>query len=229
MAAGSSNLTEKTAKKISDIILFEKRYAPGDRIPSEYEIAEELGVSRLTVREAIKILIANGILYIKRGVGTFVSENAGRNVSPYGIFFTQDKQQRIRESLETRKIIEPEIVMLAAVRSTHKDIEEMYSLAEQCRKKLEDGEYVYESDRLFHIAIAKAAHNDILYRIMTTLEFTLEEAQMALYSEEDSKREFDNGITKMHFEIVRFIEEGDGMGAAIVMRHHLNAPLKYLK
>ena len=64
---------------------------------------------------------------------------------------------------------------------------------------------------------------------MTTLEFTLEEAQMALYSEEDSKRDFDNGITKMHFEIVRFIEEGDGMGAAIVMRHHLNAPLKYLK
>lgn len=228
MPPRKSNLTEKTAKRISDIILAEKRYSPGERIPSEYEIAQELGVSRLTVREAIKILTANGILYIKRGVGTFVAEEAKGGVPLYGIFFTRDKQQMIMESLETRRIIEPEIVMLAARRAEKEDIEEMYSQAEQCRKRLLNGEEVYENDRGFHIAVAKAAHNDILYGIMTNLEFTLEEAQMALTLEKNSKMVFDREIMEMHFEIVRFIEEEDAVGASLVMRHHLNSHYIYL-
>ena len=228
MLQKKSNLTEKTAKRISDKILVEKKYSPGDRIPSEYEIAQELGVSRLTVREAIKILTANGILYIKRGVGTFVSDNAENSNLFNNVFFTHDKQRMITESLETRKIIEPEIVMLASKRANKEDIKEIYLQAEQCRKQLLDGEEVYENDRAFHIAVAKAAHNDILYRIMMNLEFTMEEAGIVAYSEKERKYVFDREIMEMHFEIARFIEERDAVGAAIVMRHHINANYLYI-
>ena len=227
MSEKEKSLPEETARKISNMILNEKRFKPGDRIPSEYELAHELGVSRLTVREAVKTLIANNILYIKRGVGTFVSNENKDSVNPYGIYFTKSKKEHIKDSFETRRIIEPEIVALAAERATEEDIADMLKCAENCKECLLNGGSIDDTDREFHISLAKASHNAILYRLMTTVDYEIEDSRQALYIK--GNKSFDDGVLVDHFEVVRFIKESDGVGASIVMRHHLNRALEYLK
>ena len=75
-------LSEQTADRIRQLI--ERQYKPGDRIPAEMELAEFLGVSRTTIREAVKILCSRNILEIRRGHGTFVCENPGLPADPFG-------------------------------------------------------------------------------------------------------------------------------------------------
>ena len=78
-----------------------------------------------------------------------------------------------------------------------------------------------------HISLAKASHNAILYRLMTTVDYEIEDSRQALYIK--GNKSFDDGVLVDHFEVVRFIKESDGVGASIVMRHHLNRALEYLK
>ncbi len=68
-------LSDSIAEDIVAMISIEKRFVPGDKLPNENELSRELNISRTTLREAIRILVTNGILEIKRGRGTFVKEH----------------------------------------------------------------------------------------------------------------------------------------------------------
>ena len=74
--ARSKMLADSTAQRISKMIDEEGKFQPGDKLPNENEFSAELGVSRSTLREAIRILTTNGALEIQRGKGTFVTANA---------------------------------------------------------------------------------------------------------------------------------------------------------
>ena len=76
MTAQNKMLSQNTAENIRSMITIEKRFAPGDRLPNEQDLADELHVSRTTLREAVKILAAYRVLEIRRGIGTFVTEEA---------------------------------------------------------------------------------------------------------------------------------------------------------
>ena len=86
MAGSTSSLSEQAAIQIMDMILVERRFQTGDKLPNEMELAEELGISRVTLREAIRILCTRGLVEIKRGRGTFVTSYelpaAGADLSP---------------------------------------------------------------------------------------------------------------------------------------------------
>ena len=73
MAGSTSSLSEQAAIQIMDMILVERRFQTGDKLPNEMELAEELGISRVTLREAIRILCTRGLVAIKRGRGTLVT------------------------------------------------------------------------------------------------------------------------------------------------------------
>ena len=73
MSISASSLSEQAANQILDMILVEKRFQTGDKLPNEMELAQELGISRVTLREAIRILCTRGIVEIQRGRGTFVT------------------------------------------------------------------------------------------------------------------------------------------------------------
>ena len=68
------NLSQQTMERLYNTIVVEKRLQPGDKLPNELELAEKLNVSRATLREALRMLIARGVLEVRRGKGTFVSE-----------------------------------------------------------------------------------------------------------------------------------------------------------
>ena len=72
MMANEKRLSDRVADDILNMITIEKRFLPGDKLPNENDLSKELDISRTTLREAIRILVTNGILEIKRGLGTFV-------------------------------------------------------------------------------------------------------------------------------------------------------------
>ena len=100
-------LSEQTADRIRQLI--ERQYKPGDRIPAEMELAEFLGVSRTTIREAVKILCSRNILEIRRGHGTFVCENPGLPADPFGSK-DMDEEQLKADIFEMSLLLEPELV-----------------------------------------------------------------------------------------------------------------------
>ena len=71
------NLSQRTAERLYSLIVAEGRLAPGDKLPNEVELSRQLGVSRATLREAIRDLTVQGVLEVRRGKGTFVSEQVG--------------------------------------------------------------------------------------------------------------------------------------------------------
>ena len=115
-------LSEQTADRIRQLI--ERQYKPGDRIPAEMELAEFLGVSRTTIREAVKILCSRNILEIRRGHGTFVCENPGLPADPFGSK-DMDEEQLKADIFEMSLLLEPELVRLAARKASDESIVRM--------------------------------------------------------------------------------------------------------
>ena len=87
MAGSSSSLAEQSANRIADMILEEKRFQEGDKLPNEMELAELLSVSRVTLREAIRILCTRGLVEIRRGRGTYVT-STGRPPTLWWLLMT---------------------------------------------------------------------------------------------------------------------------------------------
>lgn len=118
-------VSQTIANRISDMIFLDKKYIPGSKLPNEYDLSAELGVSRASLREAIKILAAKGILIIKRGSGTFVSDSTGENDDIYGIKYLEDKKKLVKHWFEFRLILEPKSARLAAENADGKQVENL--------------------------------------------------------------------------------------------------------
>src|ERR1700756_3571331 len=154
----SERLSEKVANQIRQDIARNK-YKAGEKIPAEPELMKLYSVGRSTVREAIKTLAMTGILKVQQGSGTFV--NPAR----------QDEtiDQRLRradfdEINAVRKLLEDEMVRLAAKNHTEKDLEEMKRCLENRRLAIlaEQRQACVEADIAFHMAIARASANHVL-------------------------------------------------------------------
>ena len=113
-------LGEITAQKLVRMIQ-EKGYVPGDKLPTEMELSEVLGVGRNTVREALRILMSRNIVTVRQGSGTFVSEKNGIPDDPLGFTMMEDTGKLTRDLLQVRVILEPPIAALAAQNATEED------------------------------------------------------------------------------------------------------------
>ena len=143
---------------------------PGDQIPTENELSENLGVSRNTVREAVKILVAFGVLEIRRAEGTFVCSGLSESIiNPllYSIILNQgDSYEYIKEF---RKMIETGIVKLSIEKRTEEDLNllkvKYQNLIDLINTDHPDIEKVVSFDDDFHSVIAVSAHNPLLITI----------------------------------------------------------------
>ena len=113
----SAMLADSTAQQIAKMIEEENRFSVGDKLPNENDLAAELGVSRSTLREAVKILTTNGILEIKRGKGTFVTSKTTINLEDLN-----DIASGLDDLFEMRLMFEPDCAYLAAKRATDEEI-----------------------------------------------------------------------------------------------------------
>ena len=151
-------LAERVAEQIAQLIQ-ERELKEGDRLPNEFDLAQELGVGRGTIREAVKQLVARNILTIQRGKGTFVTQNPGIVEDPFGFNYEQDQQKLGLDLLEIRMVIEPWIAEQAARKATLEDIREIYDLCDRVERLICQDAPHLEEDIRFHVAIAQASKN----------------------------------------------------------------------
>ncbi|TBL70447.1 FadR/GntR family transcriptional regulator [Paenibacillus thalictri] len=201
-----TTLVEQVALQIQTLIE-SGQWAVGARIPAEPELVAELGVSRNTVREAVRALVHAGLLATKQGDGTYVC-----SASILGVVLQRRiKQSSLLETLELRDALEQEAARLAAIRRTQEDMDAMLLHLDTCDKAVLEGNIVSyaQADIQLHQTIVEATHNSLfidLYEHMTdALRTSVESvAEMKTHS---------NFYQQIHRELVEAIIEQDSAKA----------------
>ncbi|MBS4197152.1 FadR/GntR family transcriptional regulator [Lederbergia citri] len=161
-------LSEVVSARIKSYIS-ENKCQPGDRLPTEKEIIEMLGVSRTIVREALKTLQSQGIIEIKQGLGIFVKEikiqSIFRNISP---FLTIDKV-KFKEVIDTRIILELGAINLAINHYDLDKIKQMSYWNEALLEKAKKGEKPKTEDLNFHRSLMKATGNETYIQVSSII------------------------------------------------------------
>jgi GntR family transcriptional regulator, transcriptional repressor for pyruvate dehydrogenase complex len=190
---------------------------PGDMLPPERELVQMLGVSRSTIRDAIRRLETVGLLEPRQGVGTVVRDvSADIMVRPVAGVLLQ-KRKGIDELLDVRMIIEPALAARAALHASPEQIAEMLSILERQDEKVRRGELATAEDSAFHYAIAQAADNSVMLKLVHELMDLLRETR-------ERSLQFGGRQEKSlagHRRILTAIEQGDATAAKAAMRRHL--------
>jgi DNA-binding FadR family transcriptional regulator len=162
----------------SEIIQYIKQYIDsnslksGDRLPSQAEFMELLGVSRSSIREAIKTLEAKDILEVENGKGIFVKDASTNTISAQ-IELGKEKET-ILELLEARKILEREIIHLVIQNATEEELDEIEKILKIIMEKYNRGEKQNVEDRQFHLAIYNSCHNRIMNQLILSIDSLLQ-------------------------------------------------------
>ncbi|MBQ2771000.1 MAG: FadR family transcriptional regulator [Clostridia bacterium] len=201
-----SSLSEQVASRIKSSIL-DETYRVGERIPTEPALMELFGVSRSTVREAVRTLINEGILETQQGSGTYVKQKESKNES----LENRLKRSAADQVYEVRQIIELEIARLAARRRTEQDLRAMETHLLNRRIAGDKGDragYV-QHDVLFHTALAAATKNQVLEGLYQDFSRGLEDVLDIVTPE--WQIESDQG--DCHFKILDAVREQDEAAA----------------
>lgn len=163
-------LSEKIISQISDALVGGK-LKPGDRLPPERELAEQFGVSRTVIRDAIKTLAGRGILHVKHGAGIFVATLEENMIGRLGALSSllPVEGAGLRDLFEIRKVLEAQGAEWAARRRSAYHGERLRRILDDAYRHSEAPEVLSERDAQFHIAIAEASQNLVLVRVMLTL------------------------------------------------------------
>jgi GntR family transcriptional regulator, uxu operon transcriptional repressor len=197
-----------------------REFIPGSRLPAERELAAKLGVSRASVREAIISLEIGGLVEVRIGTGIFVTASAvsagarDRDVGP-GPF----------ELLSARKLIEGEIAALAATVATIADVEALKQSVQRMTEHVDDFAVREDSDRDFHIRLAKATGNSSLELVVEGLWSQRAELWGRMQQHFHTAKLAEQTI-RDHTAIVRGVAAHDSAAARTAMHRHLTRVAK---
>jgi DNA-binding FadR family transcriptional regulator len=214
-------VTATVVGKLENLVLAELE--PGAELPSESDLATGLGVSRLTVREAIKALQARGLVEIRRGRRPTV---AFPNARPIGDFFTsvirRDPRQLL-DLLEVRLALEVHIAALAATRASRASVAAMEMALEAMRREgtSDDPDAIHADDIRFHEALAGASGNQMLSFLIEALEDPLHASRMQSLRGHLTRGGTVADVIEQHQRILDRVKARDSRGAAAAMRDHL--------
>ena len=169
------------------------RYAPGELLPKEAELIDEYGVSRTSLREAMKVLAAKGLLEIRQKAGTRVRGESLWNTFDTDLLAWSIEEGKgdaiIRDLVELRQILEPSAARLAAGRATMADLKRIDLAHQAMSENVQDPARYAESDVAFHMAIFSASHNVLLqrfgYLVAEFLHLSFDMQQRALLRRDD--------------------------------------------
>ena len=207
--SNSALLADSTAQQIIKMIEVDARFSVGDKLPNENDFASELGVSRSTLREAIKILTTNGMVEIRRGKGTFVTSNAIINSSDLS-----DIASGLEDLFEMRLMFEPECAYLAAA---DEEIETICYYGEEIEKKILSGEDRTFEEQKFHESIANATHNSFVKQFMPIIFNAIKKGVVVLTQDQDVS---DDNLKDDRL-IMEFIKKRNPEGARTAMKLHI--------
>ena len=124
------SLSQQTARRLYSLIAAEKKLSPGEKLPNEVELSQEMGVSRATLREAIRELATQGVLEVRRGRGTFVSQQV-EEINDFGFSSLDQVKGQLRDLFELRAVFEPEMAALACRRATNEELADILAQGER--------------------------------------------------------------------------------------------------
>ena len=174
-------------------LILEGSLKPGDRLPTERALGELLGVSRVSIRQALHELAGRGLIDRKPGRGTVVAmpspatTQAGQAIAAL-LGTANEETLELARIMELRAVIEPPIAALAAARVTPRDIEQLRALVEEMERETDLARYA-ELDRAFHHAISQYTHNPLLTQLTDLIATEISPSRRrALRSEERRRR-----------------------------------------
>ncbi len=201
-------------------LIFGGRRTPGSQLPSEKELTEQFGLSRITIRDALRVLESEGLIEIRVGArgGAFVARPSTQRVSDSLTNLLRLQQITIQELIEARQVVESAVVLLAAQRATPKDINAMERAVADARETRKAGNPRFDRHSVaFHLALAEAAKNQVLLSTVNSLRTPFQEALAALLPADDMAAR----AIADHQQILKAIKARDGKRAQDLMREHL--------
>ena len=216
MKPDKKSLSQQTADRIYSMIVKEHIYQPGDQLPNEMILSEQLGISRTTLRDAVRMLTLQGVLEVRRGKGTFVScEEAV--IGNYGLDNLDRIRIKLKDLFEMRLIFEPEVVALACRRGTYEEIDAICRQGKLVEDIIKKGKDRTAADQEFHRLIVVAAHNDFMNHLIPLINRGINEAILL----DPTKGPLSKDTILDHSLIMDFLKKRDDIGAKNAMEIHI--------
>jgi GntR family transcriptional regulator, transcriptional repressor for pyruvate dehydrogenase complex len=215
-AVRKTRVFEDVARQIQSLIV-ERVLEPGDLLPPERQLAERFGVSRNSVRDAIRALEVVGLVVARHGEGNVVADvSAEALVAPIATLLLR-KRKLVAELLEFRKMFEPNLAALAAVRATTGEIGHLGEILDRQGEKALRGESTVQEDSEFHYAIAVAARNSVVRSLLdVVMELLRETRARSLQVEGRLERSLAG-----HRRVLEAIKARDAGAAERAVRQHI--------
>lgn len=226
MSISRTKLSDQIADQLQSMIA-SRQYLPGDKLPVESELAAHFGVSRITIRDAVRKLDILGIVEVRQGAGTFVREITPNAYIKTLLPMLSMNHNSLKDIFEVRQVIECKSAELAALNATAEDLAEIRKTLSQMPEAMRRGQLrLYNDlDLQFHYAVAKCTHNKILITLQELLS-DLVEGSIGM------------GLTPLnalehsiifHQKIYKAIAKKDSISAAGLMNAHIEGGVDYAK
>jgi GntR family transcriptional repressor for pyruvate dehydrogenase complex len=181
-ALQSLRLYEQIVQQIEDSIL-QGALKPGDQLPAERELAQQFGVSRTAVREAVKVLREKGLVEAYSGRGTFITDGTSQAIrQSIDLMIKIGQPEGSTHLVEVREILEPEIAALAATRAEEQHVAAMREAVAVMDRAEPNADSYIEADLDFHLSLAEAAANPIILSLIDSIVGLLREQRMTIFS-----------------------------------------------
>lgn len=218
------NLSRHTAETLYNQIVIERRLCPGEKLPNEMELSRELGVSRTTLREALRDLITQGVLEVRRGRGTFVAQSAAE-VEDFGFAQLNRTRAQLRDLFELRSIFEPKAAALACQRATDSELKDILRWGIEVERCIRAGEDRTAADRALHTAIVRGTHNEFMLRLLPIIDRAVETA----IDSGTNREQLAQDTLRDHALLLEFISKRDADGAEHAMAIHIRRSMDVME
>lgn len=213
-------LHDQISHQINQLIA-EGKLRPGDRLPSERDLAERFKVSRNSVRDALRTLEARGLIEIRQGDGTYIRETTRAELYQAMIDVLALKKESLLEVIQVRQIIEPGVAYFAARKAKPEDIEKLEAILARHEEKAALGDPGVEEDALFHTTIAQMTGNGLLIRLLELINENLKESREMVLNYSVGKK----AIRVGHRRILEALKERNPDQAREAMAAHITEVL----
>ena len=215
----SSKLSDEVYKQIVSLISSGK-LNPGDKIPSERELAADLKISRQSIREALNRAEVMGLIEVRQGEGSFILSSVNKFLKPPLTLIIEKEAERIFDFLEIRKLVEGWCAEKAAIEATEEELEDMAGILDKMKKVVSKDKQWEELDLNLHLSFAKATHNVIAVHIMEALKSNFKPFFRFTKSMPSSEKM--DILWQHHYEIFKAIKQRDPETSKKKVIEHLN-------
>ena len=215
----TSKKPDKVYKQIVSMIS-KGTLRPAEKLPSEREMASDLGISRQSVREALYRAETMGLIEVRQGEGSFVRSTVGESLgSPLAILL-EEQAETVFEFLEIRKVIEGWCAEKAATEADAVDLRKIREVLDKMMKLSTANKKWEETDMAFHFAVVAATHNVIAMHIMEALKVGFD--TFFDFRQHFSKADEKELMWQHHYEVYEAIRRGDSVLARQKIIDHLD-------